>query len=120
MRESVDAMAVVLVVDDGASNRELIQAYMSGIDCEVRLAEDGLSALAAIESDAPDLVPLDVVLQESDLLVICSPHKQYAELQTALPVMVGFMENKPSRCVCGGVGCGGSSIEFCMATRSLA
>jgi UDP-N-acetyl-D-mannosaminuronic acid dehydrogenase len=35
----------------------------------------------------PDLVPLEVVLQESDLLVICSPHRQYAELQTTLPVI---------------------------------
>jgi UDP-N-acetyl-D-mannosaminuronic acid dehydrogenase len=35
----------------------------------------------------PDLVPLDVVLQESDLLVICSPHKQYAELRTTVPVI---------------------------------
>jgi UDP-N-acetyl-D-mannosaminuronic acid dehydrogenase len=35
----------------------------------------------------PDLLPLEVVLQESDLLVICSPHRQYAELQTTLPVI---------------------------------
>jgi UDP-N-acetyl-D-mannosaminuronic acid dehydrogenase len=35
----------------------------------------------------PDLLPLDVVLQESDLLIICSPHKHYAELQTTVPVI---------------------------------
>lgn len=35
----------------------------------------------------PDLLPLDVVLQESDLLIICSPHKHYAQLQTTVPVI---------------------------------
>ncbi len=64
-------MAVVLVVDDGAANRELIQAYLSGIDCEVRFAVDGLSALAAIESDAPDLVLLDVQMPGVDGYEVC-------------------------------------------------
>jgi len=50
----------VLVVDDGVANRELIEACLAGIECEVRLAEDGPSALAAIETRAPDLVLLDV------------------------------------------------------------
>jgi UDP-N-acetyl-D-mannosaminuronic acid dehydrogenase len=35
----------------------------------------------------PDLLPLDAVLRESDLLIICSPHKHYAELQTTVPVI---------------------------------
>src|SRR5713101_8278056 len=64
-------MAVVLVVDDGAANRELIQAYLSGIDCEVRFAVDGLSALAAIEADAPDLVLLDVQMPGVDGYEVC-------------------------------------------------
>src|SRR5713226_6397236 len=64
-------MAIVLVVDDGAANRELIQAYLSGIDCEVRFAVDGLSALAAIESDAPDLVLLDVQMPGVNGYEVC-------------------------------------------------
>ncbi len=64
-------MAVVLVVDDGVANRELIQAYLSGIDCEVRFAVDGVSALAAIESDAPDLVLLDVQMPGVDGYEVC-------------------------------------------------
>jgi putative two-component system response regulator len=64
-------MAVVLVVDDGAANRELIQAYLSGIDCEVRFAVDGLSALAAIEADAPDLILLDVQMPGVDGYEVC-------------------------------------------------
>src|SRR4029077_2689050 len=36
-----DRIPVVLVVDDGPANRELIEACLAGVDCEVRTAEDG-------------------------------------------------------------------------------
>lgn len=64
-------MAVVLVVDDGASNRELIQAYLAGIDCEVRLAENGMVALDMIETAQPDLVLLDVQMPGLDGYEVC-------------------------------------------------
>ena len=35
----------------------------------------------------PDLVPLDQVLEQSDLLVIGAPHQEYRQLQTQLPVV---------------------------------
>ncbi len=64
-------MPVVLAVDDGAANRELIQAYLSGIDCEVRLAEDGESALDIVETEPPDLVLLDVQMPGLDGYDVC-------------------------------------------------
>ncbi len=38
-------------------------------------------------ADDPNLSPLDVVLDQSDLLVIGAPHRQYAELAIAQPVV---------------------------------
>ena len=35
----------------------------------------------------PDLTPLDVVLDEADLLIVCAPHREYAGLQTTTPVV---------------------------------
>src|SRR5258708_24053383 len=64
-------MAVVLVVGDGVANRELIQAYLAGIDCTVRLVEDGPTALEAIETVAPDLVLLDVQMPGMDGYEVC-------------------------------------------------
>ncbi|TMB45144.1 MAG: response regulator [Chloroflexi bacterium] len=64
-------MPVVLAVDDGAANRELISAYLSGIDCEVRLAEDGETALEILEADPPDLVLLDVQMPGMDGYEVC-------------------------------------------------
>src|SRR3989442_12727742 len=64
-------MPVVLVVDDGAANRELIRLYLSTIDCEVRLAEDGPTALDMIETAPPDLVLLDVRMPRMDGYEVC-------------------------------------------------
>jgi putative two-component system response regulator len=62
---------IVLVVDDGAANRELIRMYLSTIDCEVRQAPDGPTALAMIEACPPDLVLLDVRMPRMDGYEVC-------------------------------------------------
>ena len=64
-------MPVVLVVDDGAANRELIRSFLSALDCDVRMAEDGPSALAIVETDPPDLVLLDVRMPRMDGYEVC-------------------------------------------------
>jgi putative two-component system response regulator len=64
-------MPVVLVVDDGAANRELMRMYLSTIDCDVRLAPDGVTALQMIEADPPDLVLLDVRMPRMDGYEVC-------------------------------------------------
>ncbi len=64
-------MPVVLVVDDGAANRELIRMYLGGITCEVRVAADGVTALEMIEADPPDLVLLDVRMPRMDGYEVC-------------------------------------------------
>ena len=35
----------------------------------------------------PDIVPFDVVVAESDLLIIAAPHREYADLRTTKPVV---------------------------------
>jgi len=67
----VELKPVVLVVDDGAANRELIRMYLSTIDCEVRLAADGVAALEMIEGEPPDLVLLDVRMPRMDGYEVC-------------------------------------------------
>jgi cyclic di-GMP phosphodiesterase len=64
-------MPVVLVVDDGAANRELIRMYLGGITCEVRVAADGVTALEMIDADPPDLVLLDVRMPRMDGYEVC-------------------------------------------------
>jgi signal transduction histidine kinase/CheY-like chemotaxis protein len=50
----------VLVVDDVHQNREVLSQMLSGIGCDVRLAEGGVQALEAIRVARPDLVFMDI------------------------------------------------------------
>src|SRR5215469_13226817 len=62
---------IVLVVDDGAANRDLIEACLAGVDCHVRTAEDGLAALKYVQASPPDLVLLDVQMPDVDGYEVC-------------------------------------------------
>lgn len=54
------ACARVLVVDDDASSRRLLQVRLRSLECEVVVASDGQEALASIAKEAPALVLLDL------------------------------------------------------------
>lgn len=56
----------VLIVDDVAANRDLLQLLLQGMGAEVRLASDGASALALVAEFVPDLVFLDLRLPGMD------------------------------------------------------
>jgi cyclic di-GMP phosphodiesterase len=62
---------LVLVVDDGETNRALVEAYLADLDCRLRSAEDGPGALAAVEAEPPDLVLLDVQMPGMDGYEVC-------------------------------------------------
>ena len=62
---------IVLIVDDGETNRNLVQAFLSDIDCRLRTASDGPSALASIELEPPDLVLLDVQMPGMNGYEVC-------------------------------------------------
>ena len=62
---------IVLVVDDGETNRALVMAFLADLDCRLRSAESGPSALAAIEAEPHDLVLLDVQMPGMDGYEVC-------------------------------------------------
>ena len=90
-------MPVVLAVDDGAANRELIAAYLSGIDCEIRLAEDGRTALDIIETDPPDLVLLDVQMPGMDGYEVCRRIKSMPRGRLLPVVMITALNHSTDR-----------------------
>ncbi len=56
----------VLVVDDVATNRQLLKVFLKRLGCEVFLAEDGKAGVAMFEQEAPDLVLMDVMMPVMD------------------------------------------------------
>ncbi|HKW59573.1 MAG TPA: response regulator, partial [Candidatus Dormibacteraeota bacterium] len=88
---------VVLVVDDGEANRELIEACLAGIDCQVRCAADGLSALAAMQTEKPDLVLLDVQMPGIDGYEVCRRIKSDPTTRLVPVVMITSLDRTEDR-----------------------
>jgi putative two-component system response regulator len=88
---------IVLVVDDGAANRDLIEACLAGVDCEVRTAADGQTALMMIESRAPDLVLLDVQMPGMDGYEVCRRIKANPNRRLLPVVMITSLDRSEDR-----------------------
>lgn len=56
----------VLVVDDNATNRQIIADVLRGIGCRVDTAEDGLDALRAVADREPDVIFMDILMPHMD------------------------------------------------------
>jgi len=90
-------LSVVLVVDDGAANRQLVEAYLAGLDCDVRLAEDGPTALARLEAEPPDLVLLDVQMPGMDGYEVCRRIKSTTRGKLIPVVMITALNQTDDR-----------------------
>lgn len=63
--------ALVLVVDDDPTIRQLLLGFLADVGFRATAVEDGASALAAIRQEPPDLILLDVNLPDMDGLAVC-------------------------------------------------
>ncbi len=61
----------VLIVEDQADIRNLVALHLCDMDCEVMLAEDGLSGLAHAQNAAYDLIVLDWMLPGMSGIDVC-------------------------------------------------
>src|SRR6266550_2857939 len=93
----LDRIPVVLVVDDGPANRELIEACLADVDCQVRTAEDGNAALKAIQACHPDLVLLDVQMPGMDGYEVCRRIKATPASRLLPVVMITSLDDTSDR-----------------------
>jgi putative two-component system response regulator len=87
----------VLVVDDGAANRELIEACLAEVDCTIRMAEDGPAALRMTTSASPDLILLDVQMPGMDGYEVCRRVKANSANRLIPVVMITALDRTDDR-----------------------
>ncbi|WP_229074447.1 response regulator transcription factor [Actinoplanes sp. DH11] len=75
----------VLVVDDDPTVSDVVRRYLEQDGYRVRLVADGLTALAAVDAERPDLVVLDLMLGGLDGLEVC---RRLRRDEPALPVVM--------------------------------
>jgi putative two-component system response regulator len=78
---------IVLVVDDVAANRELLEGHLDDLGYDVRRARDGVEALEAIAADEPDLVLLDIDMPRLDGISVCERLKAHPT-RRLIPIVI--------------------------------
>lgn len=78
----------ILIADDNLQNIELLEAYLSGLDCEIETAADGVETLQAVERFAPDLLLLDVMMPRLSGFEVCRTLRADPKTKDTLVLMV--------------------------------
>ena len=77
----------VLVVDDIAANRELLQGHLDDLGYDVREARDGIEALDAVAAEEPDLILLDIDMPRLDGIAVCEQLKAHP-IRRLIPIVI--------------------------------
>ncbi len=83
-----DKKPVILVVDDNQQNLELLQAYLEDLDCETIGATEGAQALEIVNTRAPDLILLDVMMPRISGFEVCKRIKNSPKTKNIPVIMV--------------------------------
>lgn len=78
----------VLIADDNQANCELLEAYLSGIDCDIAMASDGQDTLVKVKEFQPDLILLDVMMPKLSGFEVCKKIKDDPQLRRIMILMV--------------------------------
>ena len=91
----------ILVVDDNEANRNVLGDLIISIGYRFTLAENGLSALAQIGQDPPDLVLLDLLMPIMDGYAMLEKMKDRGLLRDIPVIMVSAVDdiNSTVRCL---------------------
>ncbi len=80
--------ARILIADDNSANRELLEAYLAAIECDIELAVDGQDTLAKVASFEPDLILLDVMMPKLSGFEVCQKIKSDPATSKIMVLMV--------------------------------
>ncbi len=78
----------ILIADDNQPNCELLEAYLTGLDCVVAFAADGRETLEQVKVFQPDLILLDVMMPRLSGFEVCRQLKDDPETSRIMILMV--------------------------------
>ena len=82
----------ILIADDNEANRELLEAYLAAMDCEIDYAVDGQETIEKAKSFQPDLILLDIMMPKLSGFEVCEQIKGDAELKHIMILMVTALD----------------------------
>jgi two-component system alkaline phosphatase synthesis response regulator PhoP len=65
------ACSKILIADDNQPNVELLEAYLTGIECSIEVARDGQETIDKVISFRPDVILLDVMMPKLSGFEVC-------------------------------------------------
>ena len=80
--------ARVLIADDNEPNRELLEAYLVDINCDIATAVDGADTLDKVASFGPDVILLDVMMPKLSGFEVCQRLKSDPATSPIMILMV--------------------------------
>ena len=78
----------ILIADDNDANRELLEAYLVNLECEIETSVDGDDTLDKVQSFQPDLVLLDVMMPKRSGFEVCEQIKGDPATNRVMVLMV--------------------------------
>jgi CheY-like chemotaxis protein len=78
----------ILIADDNPPNVELLEAFLTGVDCDIAVAVDGRDTLDKVASFQPDLILLDVMMPKLSGFEVCKKLKHDPATRAIMILMV--------------------------------
>ena len=78
----------ILIADDNATNVELLEVYLSDVECDIGVAVDGRDTLDKVASFKPDLILLDVMMPKLSGFEVCKQLKGDPQTSQIMILMV--------------------------------
>lgn len=84
----------ILIIEDSALNRKILEDALSGKGYQVLCAEDGREGMERLNKESPDLVLMDVVMPNMNGWETCKHIRAAAKVQ-ATPIIIMTSKNTP-------------------------
>ncbi len=78
----------ILIADDNPTNVELLEVFLTDVDCEIATAVDGRDTLDKVAQFQPDVILLDIMMPKISGFEVCKRVKSDPKTRDIMVLMV--------------------------------